>query len=91
MGARHREGGGEDKTEAVKSRPKTELAFIPICRVCVCAQCECATQVMFVSEKNTAENVEILETTEWFTEEKSIHIPEAHNGACRGSDGVAQK
>ena len=25
------------------------------------------------------------------TEEKSIHIPEAHNGACRGSDGVAKK
>lgn len=35
MGARHREGGGEDKTEAVKSRPKTELAFIPV--RCVCA------------------------------------------------------
>ncbi len=25
------------------------------------------------------------------TEENSIHIPEAHNGACRGSNGVAQK
>lgn len=25
------------------------------------------------------------------TEEKSIHIPGAHNGACRGSDGEAEK
>lgn len=25
------------------------------------------------------------------TEEKSIHIPQAHNGACRGSDGIAEK
>lgn len=25
------------------------------------------------------------------TEEKSVDIPEAHNGACRGSDGVVEK
>lgn len=51
---------------------------------------------MFVCEKRLQNicgdttGLLIGSSTSW-SEKDSIHIPEAHNGACRGSDGVAQK
>lgn len=63
MGARHREGGGEDKTEAVGVDPRPSLLLSPF-GVCVCVRERqsvyvwvCRHKCMFVSEKKTAENL----------------------------------
>lgn len=72
MGARLREGGGEDKTEAVGVDPRPSLllslfsACVYVCmrdRVCMWV---CRYKCMFVSEKKTAENLwRYYRTTDW--------------------------
>lgn len=52
---------------------------------------------MFVSERKRQQKIRgdtrrlQIGPSTGSTEEKSIQIPQAHNGACRGSDGVAEK
>lgn len=69
MGARHREGGGEDKTEAVGVDPRPSL-LLSLFTVCVCVYvCKekrvcmwvCQHKCMFVSKKYCRKSVEILE------------------------------
>lgn len=98
MGMRHRERGGEDKTEAagVDPRPSWLLFLFSVCMRDRKYMWVCQHKCMFVSKKRLQKiwgdtRGLLIGSSTSCTEEKSIHIPEAHNGACRGSDGVTQK
>lgn len=105
MGARQRGGrerGREDKTEAVgvDPRPSLLLSFFGVC-ASVCKRGTVCMWVrrhkcMFVGERRLQTICGdtrglLIGSSTCCTEEKSIHIPEAHNGACRGSDGGAEQ
>lgn len=63
-------------------------------RVCVCG-CADSSACLLVKKdcRKTCGDTRglLIGSSTSCTEEKSIHIPEAHNGACRGSGGVAEK
>lgn len=97
MGARQRAGGGRGQDRGSRSRPKTEFAFIPLWCASICARetecvCGCASSSLCLLARKHCRKISgdtkgLL--TESFTscnEEKSIHIPEADNGAYRGSE-----
>lgn len=97
MGARQREGGGEDKTEAVGVDPRLSL-LLSLFGVYVCAKetdcvCDCAKRsACLLVRKYCRKSVEKLKKYRYngsstsCNEEKSIHIPKADNGAYWGYD-----
>lgn len=97
IGARHSEGGGRGQDWGSKTRPKT-VSFYPGSMCAYVHEAEWiwehgSTSACLLVRESYRKSVEILliGSSTSCTEEKSIHIPEAHNGACRGSDGVAEK
>lgn len=102
-GSEAQRGRGRGQDRGSKSRPKTELAFIPLraCAFAWGAVCACQrvdrSECLLVEEKGKKILQKICADTseDWsglpWAALKSIRIPEAHNVACRGSDGRAEK
>lgn len=96
-GSEAESGRGRGQDRGSRSRPKTEFAFIPLWCASICAReiecvCGCASSSLCLLARKHCRKISgdtkgLL--TESFTscnEEKSIHIPEADNGAYRGSE-----